>query len=212
VLAAAIGFGAAAGVSAHRLDEYLQAARIAIDPGGVKIEMSLTPGVAVADAIIAEIDRDRDGTLSRDEQRAYASTVVNGTMVEVDGMAVRTQLGAYDFPDLGSMKRGEAAIAIQWTVMFPRPPAGAHRLTFRNHHHPDASVYLANALVPESDDVAVTAQQRDRTQSELTIEYVLRARPSGSAAWLVGIGAAALLVSAALLTRSAIRLRWRTTL
>ena len=53
-------------------------------------------------------------------------------------------------------------------------------------------MYLANALVPESDQVAVTAQRRDGDQSELTIDYVLRAAPATSTpAWLLGsIGAA----------------------
>jgi hypothetical protein len=46
---------AGAGVSAHRLDECLQAARIAIEPDHVGLELDLTPGRAVADAIIADI-------------------------------------------------------------------------------------------------------------------------------------------------------------
>ena len=41
-------------VSAHRRDEYLQAARLALDPGRVQIELDLTPGIAVADAILVD--------------------------------------------------------------------------------------------------------------------------------------------------------------
>jgi hypothetical protein len=48
VLLAAIVLAAGAGLSAHRHDEYLQAARIAIDPDGVRLELSLTPGIAVS--------------------------------------------------------------------------------------------------------------------------------------------------------------------
>ena len=72
-------------MSAHRRDEYLQAARIAIDPGRVQIELDLTPGIALAEAIIADIDRNRDGSLSADEQRAYASLVLSALTLEVDG-------------------------------------------------------------------------------------------------------------------------------
>ena len=54
--------------------------------------------------------------------------------------------------------------------------AGSHRLLFRNAHLAGHSAYLANALVPESARVAVTAQRRDRDQSELTIEYTLHGR------------------------------------
>ena len=82
--------------------------------------------------------------------------------------------------------------------MLPPMSVGSHHLLFRNRHHPDRSVYLANALVPESDRVAVTAQRRDGDQSELTIDYVLRAAPATStAAWLLGsIGAAMVLAIA----------------
>ena len=64
-------------MSAHRRDEYLQAARLAIDPGGVQLELDLTPGIALAEAIIADIDRNRDGSLSDDEQRAYGRLVLS---------------------------------------------------------------------------------------------------------------------------------------
>jgi hypothetical protein len=64
---------------------------------------------------------------------------------------------------------------------------GAHRLLFRNAHLAGHSAYLANALVPESDRVAVTAQRRDRDQSELTIEYRIDGRSAaGTLAWILG--------------------------
>jgi hypothetical protein len=62
-------------------------------------------------------------------------------------------------------------------------------------------VYLANALVPGSDEVAVTAQRRDGEQTELTVDYLLRAAPATStAAWLLG-STAAPMVTWLLLTR-----------
>ena len=75
VLALTTAIVGVAEVSAHRRDEYLQAARLAIDPGGVQLELDLTPGIALAEAIIADIDRNRDGALSQDEQRDYAGSV-----------------------------------------------------------------------------------------------------------------------------------------
>ena len=64
------------GLSAHRLDEYLQAARIDIEPDRAEVQLDLTPGVAVAEGVIADIDRDRDGVLSADEKDAYVSRVM----------------------------------------------------------------------------------------------------------------------------------------
>lgn len=181
-------------VSAHRTDEYLQAARLGIDPGGLQIELDLTPGIALADAILADLDRNRDGSLSLDERRAYANLVLSALTLEVDGRPVRAELTGTSFPDTGAMRRGEGTIRLQSAATFPRLPAGPHQVLFRNRHHPDRSVYLANALAPASDAVAVTGQSRDIDQTELTIAYVLRAAPTGTrpaAAWLLGALAAA---------------------
>jgi hypothetical protein len=163
----------------------------------VELELDLTPGIALAEAIIADIDRNRDLSLSEDEQRAYASLAISALTIEVDGTPVRAQLGATSFPDAEALRRGEGTIRLQSTAALPRLSMGPHQLLFRNSHHPDRSVYLANALVPDSDAVRVTAQRRDGDQTELTIDYVLRPAPATStAAWLMGsiVGAMALLV------------------
>jgi hypothetical protein len=65
---------------------------------------------------------------------------------------------------------------------------GAHRLTYRNTHRPDIGVYLANALVPRSNRVAVTGQDRDFDQRELTIAFELVAE-HGRGALLVAVAA-----------------------
>jgi hypothetical protein len=54
-------------LSAHRLDEYLQSTLVAIEAGDVRLQINLTPGVAVAAQVLALIDRDRDGAISRKE-------------------------------------------------------------------------------------------------------------------------------------------------
>lgn len=206
LLALTLAVVGVAEVSAHRRDEYLQAARIAIDPGGVHLELDLTPGIALAEAIIADIDRNRDGSLSEDEQRAYGDLVVSALALEVDGTPLRAQLGTARFPPPADMRRGEGTIRLQTIATLPRLSMGPHQLLFRNRHHPDGGVYLANALVPYSDDVAVTAQHRDGDQTELIIDYVLRAAPARpTAQWVLGSIAAATVLFALLmrLSRSA---------
>ena len=66
--AVAAGLALPSRVDAHRLDEYLQAARVDLDSTRVEVRLALTPGVDVADAIVREIDVDRDGVLSQREQ------------------------------------------------------------------------------------------------------------------------------------------------
>jgi hypothetical protein len=183
---------AGGGVSAHRQDEYLQAARLAIDPGRVEVELDLTPGIALADAILADVDANRDGSLSAEEQRAYASLVLGALALAVDGTSRRMQLDASRFPAADAMRRGEGIIRLHLSAMLPRLSIGTHQLFFRNDHHPDRSVYLANALVPGSAVVAVTAQRRDGVQRELTIDFTTRPGAATSTpVWLGTIAAAA---------------------
>ena len=56
-------------VFAHRDDEYLQATLVAIEPSGIRLQINLTPGVDVAEQVLALIDRDQDGVISTTKRR-----------------------------------------------------------------------------------------------------------------------------------------------
>jgi len=170
---------ATADVFAHRTEDYLQAARIGVEPDRIQITLDLTPGTAVAESFIAAIDRDGDGSLSAAEQREYARQMVSAWQLDLDGRSLPTRVRASSFPDAAAVRRGEGTIRLDVEAAVPDLSPGSHRLLFRNAHLAGHSAYLANALVPESDRVAVTAQRRDRDQSELIIEYTM---PGGSAA------------------------------
>jgi len=179
VLALAMTVVAGTEASAHRTEDYLQAARIGVEPDRIQITLDLTPGTAVAESFIAAIDRDGDGSLSAAEQRTYARQMVSALQVELDGRSLHTNVRASCFPEAAAVRRGEGSVRLDVEATVPDLSPGSHRLLFRNAHLAGHSAYLANALVPESDRVAVTAQRRDRDQSELTIEYTV---PGGSAA------------------------------
>ena len=170
---------ATADVFAHRTEDYLQAARIGVEPDRIQITFDLTPGTAVAESFLAAIDRDGDGSLSAAEQREYARQMVSAWQLDLDGRSLPTRVRASSFPDATAVRRGEGTIRLDVEATVPDLSPGSHRLLFRNAHLAGHSAYLANALVPESDRVAVTAQRRDRDQSELIIEYTM---PGGSAA------------------------------
>ena len=68
-------------VFAHRDDQYLQATLVAIEAGGVRLQINLTPGVAVAEQVLAEIDRDRDGAISKHEAAVYAELLKGDTQL-----------------------------------------------------------------------------------------------------------------------------------
>jgi hypothetical protein len=202
-LAIALTTAVAAGVavSAHRRDEFLQAARLAVEPDRVELELDLTPGIAVADATIADLDRDRDGVLSEGEKRAYAGRVLDAVILALDGRSLHVESTGSTFPGLNDFRRGEGTIQLHAAAVLPDQADGDHQFSFRNRNDRDGSVYLANALVPKSDRVTITAQRRDPAQRNLAIDYVLRSRPATSApAWLLG-SLAGMAVLAALLMR-----------
>jgi hypothetical protein len=182
-LTVAAALAASIGVSAHRLDECLQAARILIEPDHVELELDLTPGSAVADAIIADIDRDRDGSLSPGERDAYVARILDDVRLAVDDRPLDLKTADATFSEVEAFRSGEGTIRVRAGAVLPRNDAGAHRLFFRNSHRRDVSVYLANALVPASARIGVTAQRHTAEQQDLMIDYVVRGE---WAVWLPG--------------------------
>lgn len=172
-LALTLTLAASTNVSAHRREDYLQAARIGVEPDTIRITLDLTPGIAVAESFLAALDHDRDGSLSTQEQRGYARQVSSALQVGIDDRPLQPSLVSWTFPEPTALRRGEGTLRLKLQAALPNVSAGTHRLFFRNTHLAGHSAYLANALVPESPRVAVTAQRRDHDQSELTIEYAL---------------------------------------
>lgn len=164
---------ATADVSAHRRDEYLQAARIGIEPEIIQVDLDLTPGIDVAATLIDEIDADRSGEISDEDARAYAVGVLENLRLDLDGRPLRLELDSLQAPRVEAVRNGEGAIRLRWIARLPEVTDGAHALSFRNGHRPDISVYLANALVPASTRVAITGQSRDVAQREIRVDFTL---------------------------------------
>jgi len=163
------------GVAAHRLDECLQAARIAVEPDRIALELDVTPGVAIAESFIPEIDRDGDGTIAAREQQEFIRRILGSVDLSLDGHRLELSHGSATFPELAALRTGEGMIRLRTDVAVPTLSAGVHQVVFRNRYRGDVSVYLANALVPASDRVAITAQHHSAEQRELMIDYKLHA-------------------------------------
>lgn len=192
----ALAIASAAHVSAHRLDEYLHASRIDLQPAGLMLELDLTPGAAVAESVIAAIDGNRDGAVSDAEQRDYAQGFVRALKINVDGEPIELHTVSARFPAVEAFRQGEGTIALRATGTHAELQPGPHQLHFRNENTNEKAVYLANALIPSSSRVSVTGQRRDGRQQELTIDYLVHAESMVSATtWLlVLVPAAALLL------------------
>ena len=154
------------GALAHRLDEYLQATLIGVTRDGIDLDIQLTPGVAMLPVWMTLVDRDRDGRISSDEQRAYVARVIRDVELQVDGVPAPLQLVESTFPSVESMREGLGAIRIKL-----RTSRTGRRLRFENRHLPQFSVYLVNCLAAPSDGLVVTGQERDESQRSFQFSY-----------------------------------------
>jgi len=153
------------------LDEYVEAAQIALAPDGVRVELRLIPGVKVADRVFALIDSDADGQISSAEEQAYARRVIEDIALELDGRRAPLALTGVEFPSRREMQEGFGAIRLELTAEADLGAEGEHRLTFRNDHLPELGVYLVNALVPTAGGIELGGQERDRLQRELRLSF-----------------------------------------
>lgn len=160
--------------SAHRLDECLQATLAAIEPGGIRLMVNLTPGAEVAEQVIALVDPNRDGVISSDEAAAYAEQMKRDLTVRLGDRDFVLDTTGTTFPAIEELRTGIGIIQVEFRVQMSEIPEGAHRLTFENRHLPSVSVYLINAALPKSKAVQITRQKRNNTQSFGEIDFVIR--------------------------------------
>ena len=189
VAAAVIFVLVAMPASAHRVDEYLQAALISLEKDHIEVFLRLTPGIAVSSAVLADIDTNADGVISATEGRAYAERVLADLSVAVDGDRLTPRLVSVDSPEVEEMKEGLGEIRIAFTVDMPRSGAN-RRLVLENHHQSQTAVYLVNCLTPRDRNIRVIAQNRNEEQSFYQLDYVQAEERSESLylRWWSGVG------------------------
>jgi len=167
-------------VRAHRLDEYLQATLVEVDPGYIRLQINLTPGVKVGDKVLALIDRDHNGAISTNEVAAYAGLLKNELIVRLDDRNLELQLTDSYCPGIDELRTGWAFVQVEYSAKVGSLVAGSHRISVRNHHLPAFSVYLLNAAQPKSGSIQIAKQLRNDTQSSGEIEFAFQASQSNS--------------------------------
>jgi len=158
-------------VFAHRDDQYLQATLVAIEPSGVRLQINLTPGMAVAEQVIARIDWDRDGAISKKEAAAYTQLLMRDLALRLDGRKLELKLTGSEFVPPAELHTGSRIIQMEFSASSGPLATGPHRLTLENRHLTAMSVYLINAAKPKSATVQITRQKRNRNQSVGEIEF-----------------------------------------
>lgn len=160
-------------LQAHRLDEYLQAAQVVIEPAQVRLQLVLEPGVEVAAQVLQHIDRNHDQAISRAEVTAYIRSVQRDLELHLDGQALQLKLDESEFDTPTELRSGSGVIRLVFSAAAPNMQPGAHRLVFENRHLGAISVYLFNAMQPDLPTIRVDRQQRNDTQSVGKIDYVV---------------------------------------
>jgi hypothetical protein len=156
---------------AHRLDEYLQATRIALAMDRIDLTIDLTPGVAILKKLLPAIDADGNGRISSREGDRYAQRVVDDLRLVLDGKPQSIRIVRATFPSRAAMEEGEGIIHLKAVAKIQPLTPGHHGILFRNEHLPGISVYLVNALVPKSKTIQITAQNRDEYQKEYHLRF-----------------------------------------
>ena len=170
---------------AHRLDEYLQATRVGIERDLVDVDIDLTPGISIARQVTSWIDANGDGEISSTESLAYGRQVLGSLAISADGTAMTLKLLDTHAPTIGEMAQGVGTLRVRASAAMPASATGRHQFTIVNSHHPESSVYLANALVPSDKGIEILGQRRSQDQHSLTIEYEVGASPfRARMAWL----------------------------
>ena len=157
----------------HRLDEYLQATLVTIEPGKIRLQINLTPGVAVADAVLPFVDRNRDGIISTNEAAAYCELLKRDLVLVLDQHKLNLNITASNFPAPADLRTGWAIIQVEFSATLDPLTAGAHKLVIQNRHLPKVSVYLCNAAQPKSKAVQITQQKRNDNQSECEMGFTV---------------------------------------
>jgi len=178
---------------AHRLDEYLQATLVAVEPDGIRLRIDLTPGVTVAGDVLAVVDADGDGAISAAEGAAYAERLRRDLAVRLDGRDVPLALAASDFAGPADLRAGWGTIRLEFAAAPGPLSPGAHRLAIENHHLGGVSAYLVNAVKPKSSAIGITAQKRNDDQSAAEVDFAVR-ESSGYAPAVLAAAVPALLI------------------
>lgn len=178
-----VALAGAVPASAHRLDEYLQALRVDVRADGIVLELDLTPGANLVADVIAALDTNADGAVDPSEADAYVSGVMRRLEASVDDRRVALELVDRTVPSIDDVREGSGVINVVARADVEQS-RGRHRLRMSNGYRSDVSVYLANALRPDSRVITIASQARDSRQQTLTIDYVVYAPLAATAsAW-----------------------------
>ena len=146
---------------------------VAIESGRVRLHLNLTPGVAVAEQVIARIDRNRDGAVSENEAAVYVAWLKRDLTLRIDGRKLELKLTASEFVPPEELRTGSGIIQVEFSAALGSLAGSSHRLVLENRHLSKISVYLINAVKPKLGTIEITRQKRNTNRSTGEIEFAV---------------------------------------
>jgi hypothetical protein len=167
-------------VLAHPLDEVVQGAYLTLLPGELRLELDITPGTQVADAVLTvlnpktnkEADQEADHIITDAQARAYAQSVLQQSTLVLDGVAAPWSLERVSVPPYQNLKLATDTIKIYAVAKRP-DRAGALTLRYENRYQPAKSQWIANVFLQPGPDwrYEITGQQHSDDGRLLTVTY-----------------------------------------
>jgi hypothetical protein len=159
---------------AHTLDEVFQGAYLTLAPGEVRLELDVTAGINVAEAVLRVLDADADRTITEAEAEEYARYVLAHSTLSLDGVAVSWRLDRVIVPAYANLELGSDTIKIHAVAERSDTP-GEHAVAYRNSYTPPEARPTANVFLRPGEgwDYRITRQQRGDDGRELIVTYTV---------------------------------------
>lgn len=163
--------GTPAPVSAHVDDELLQMVYVTLTARGVNVEVQVTPGVLVSDALLRLIDTDGDGVISESEAEAYVDLLRRSLSVSFEDESVAVEVVRSSFPEGDLLRRGGGTITVHFAAAAPNSGAPEHAVTVTNSYAPMQTVVQGSVTLLADYPVDVEAIAHIDEGRGLSVRY-----------------------------------------
>lgn len=164
-------------VSAHPLDEYLQASYLTLTGDTLVVDVDLSPGVLVAARVLPLIDTDGSGDISKTEGQLYIDEIVKALHLSANDNPIPLTLNGVEYPPYLDLSAGTGVIRLHLSAPLPHTTPGDYKVFYENDYEVPGlrNTYLVNGFIQsgERDRFDITDQQRDYYQHTLSLSFSL---------------------------------------
>ncbi|MBC2606669.1 hypothetical protein [Pelagicoccus albus] len=144
--------------------------KLRFEEGRILATYRVVPGVEVYDQFEALIDRDGSGDISEEEERGYAQSLLDDSLLTLDGVGLSFKFVESQIWGRDVLVEGGGAIVVKASCDVTSE-SGLHVFEFVCSHQSEISGYLTNAMLPKDPNVFIRSQKRSHDQSRIRVSY-----------------------------------------